>query len=865
MEARSETPTITRREDYAPPAWRIPDISLAFDLDAERTRVRAVLEVECAGEGPLVLDGDELDLKSVAVNGQVLGEDGYTLADGKLVIPLSGDAARVETIVEIAPAANTKLMGLYASGGNLCTQCEAEGFRRITFFPDRPDVLSRYSVELRADKVRYPVLLSNGNPVAAGDLPDGRHFARWDDPFPKPCYLFAVVAGDLRALEDSFETMSGRHVKLGIWVRAADVEKCRHAMQALKDSMRWDEVHYGREYDLDVFNIVAVDDFNFGAMENKGLNVFNSKYILADAETATDADFDAVAAVVAHEYFHNWTGNRITCRDWFQLSLKEGLTVFRDQSFSADMGSPAVKRIEDVRALRAAQFQEDAGPLAHPVRPESYIEISNFYTATVYNKGAEVIRMAATLLGPENYRKGTDLYFQRHDGEAATVEDWVKALEDGGGADFGQFRLWYSQAGTPTVTADLAYDAAKKAATLTLVQAVPDTPGQSKKAAMHIPLRIALFGRESGSLLGPEQLFQLRSASATMTFENVAEPPVLSINRGFSAPVTVETKRSAADFAFLSAHDDDPFARYEAMQQLMMDRLVDAVKNGSTDAAPLVEAVSRTLKNQALDHAFIGESILLPTETMVAERLGANVDPDAVHIAREGLRRALLEGVGRETWTALHASLSDGGGPYELTPDAKGRRRLKNVALGYLFADADDAAVAAAEAQYHAATNMTDRIAALGLLVDVDGPARERVLQDFYDRFKGDALVLDKWFTAQAMATGEDALEKAVALAAHPDFTIRNPNRFRALVGALAMNQFVFHRKDGAGYRFVADKLLEVDAINPQTAARFIAPFGRWRRMEDARAAMMRAELERIVGAPGVSRDTFEMASKSLV
>ncbi|MBB4633820.1 aminopeptidase N [Sphingosinicella soli] len=863
MEARSETPTITRREDYAPPAWRVPDISLAFALDEARTRVSAVLRVERAGSGPLVLDGDDLDLKSVSVDGRVLGEGDYTLANGNLTIPLTGDTATVETVVEIAPAANSKLMGLYASGGNLCTQCEAEGFRRVTFFPDRPDVLSRYSVELNADKARYPVLLSNGNPVAAGDLPDGRHFARWDDPFPKPCYLFAVVAGDLRALEDSFETMSGRHVKLAIWVRAADVEKCRHAMQALKDSMRWDEVHYGREYDLDVFNIVAVDDFNFGAMENKGLNIFNSKYILADAETATDADFDAVAAVVAHEYFHNWTGNRITCRDWFQLSLKEGLTVYRDQCFSADMGSPAVKRIEDVRALRAAQFQEDAGPLAHPVRPESYIEISNFYTATVYNKGAEVIRMAATLLGPENYRKGTDLYFERHDGEAATVEDWVKALEDGGGADFGQFRLWYSQAGTPTVTADLAYDPAAKSATLTLAQAVPDTPGQSQKAPMHIPLKIALFGRESGSLLGPEQLFQLRGASATMTFENVGEPPVLSINRSFSAPVNVETKRSAADFAFLSAHDDDPFARYEAMQQLMMDRLVDAVRSGGTDAAPLVEAVGRTLRNQALDHAFIGESILLPTETMIAERLVANVDPDAVHTAREGVRRALLEGVGRDTWSALYTSLSDGA--YDLSPGGKGGRRLKNVALGYLFSRPDEAAVAAAEAQYTAATNMTDRIAALGLLVDTDTAARERVLQDFYDRFKGDALVLDKWFTAQALGTSEGTFEHVVALAGHRDFTIRNPNRFRSLVGALAMNQFVFHRKDGAGYRFVADSLLEVDAINPQTAARFIAPFGRWRRMEDARAGMMRAELERIVGTPGVSRDTFEMASKSLV
>lgn len=862
MDARQTAPTITRREDYAPPAWRVPEIAIEFDLDAATTRVLARLTVARNGAGPLVLDGDELRLKSISLDGRPLGKSDYSLKAGKLTIPVEGDRAVVETLVEIAPEANSKLMGLYASGGILCTQCEAQGFRRITFFPDRPDVLSRYSVELRADKAHYPVLLSNGNPGARGDLPGGRHFARWDDPHPKPCYLFALVAGDLVALEDSFETMSGRLVRLGIWVRADDVEKCRHAMWALKAAMRWDEENYGREYDLDVFNIVAVSDFNFGAMENKGLNIFNSKYILADPETATDADFDAVAAVVAHEYFHNWTGNRVTCRDWFQLSLKEGLTVFRDQSFSADMSSAAVKRIEDVRALRAAQFPEDAGPLAHPVRPESYIEISNFYTSTVYNKGAEVIRMAATLMGPRAFRKGTDLYFKRHDGEAATVDDWVKALEDGGGVDLDQFRLWYSQAGTPTVTADVVYDAGAGSATLSLKQSLPETPEMKAKEAMHIPLRITLFGRESGSRLGEEQVFHLRGESASMTFENITEPPVLSINRGFSAPVTVETRRTAADFAFLSAHDDDPFARFEAMQQLMMDRLVEAVQTGATDASPLVEAVMRTLKNQALDHAFIGESIMLPSETLIAERLAANVDTDAVHVAREDLRKALLNGVGRQTWGELHASL--GCGAFALTPDAKGRRRLKNVALGYLFAEPDDAAIASAEAQYDAADNMTDRLAALSLLVDVDGRARTRVLQDFYVRFKDDALVLDKWFTAQALGTAGDIVERVGALTRHDDFTIRNPNRFRSLIGAFAANPAAFHRRDGAGFRLVADKLLEVDAINPQTAARFIAPFGRWRRMEEARAKLMRAELERIVGARGVSRDTYEMASKSL-
>jgi aminopeptidase N len=860
MDARETTTTI-RREDYRPPAWHVPSIVLGFDLDAQSTRVTARLAVERAGEGPLLLDGDALRLKSVAVDGRRLKAADYVLAGGRLSIPIAGDRAIVETVVDVVPAANTKLMGLYESGGILCTQCEAEGFRRITYFPDRPDVLSRYSVELRADKRRYPVLLSNGNPVASGDLGSGRHFARWDDPFPKPCYLFAIVAGDLVALRDSFVTRSGRNVDLGIWVRAGDIDRCHHAMSALKAAMRWDEEHYGREYDLDVFNIVAVSDFNFGAMENKGLNIFNSKYILADRETATDADFDAVAAVVAHEYFHNWTGNRVTCRDWFQLSLKEGLTVYRDQCFSADMGSAAVKRIEDVRALRASQFPEDAGPLAHPVRPDSYIEISNFYTATVYNKGAEVIRMAATLLGPDGYRRGTDLYFGRHDGQAVTVDDWVAALEDGGGIDLDQFRLWYAQAGTPVVTADLRHDPATRTATLTLSQTLPDTPGQTGKAPMHIPLRVALLGRESGGLLGPEQLFQLRGESASMSFADVDEPPVLSINRGFSAPVIVETKRTVADFAFLSAHDDDPFARYEAMQQLMMDRLLDWVTNGGTNAAPLVDAVARTLGNQSLDRAFIGEAVILPSETMIAERIGADVDPDAVHAARQGLRRALLDGFGRDAWRALYASL---GGAYDLSADGKGRRRLRNVALGYLMADGDAAAAALAETQYANADNMTDRLAALSLLADSSAAGREHVLADFHARFRDNALVIDKWFTAQALASGVDMVERVAALAAHANFSIRNPNRFRALVGAFASNQAAFHRKDGAGYRFVADQLLAVDAINPQTAARFIAPFGRWRRMEPRRAALMRAELERILAAPGLSRDTYEMASKSL-
>ncbi len=862
MEARQTTSAIIRREDYRPPTWQVPDVALRFDLDNACTTVHARLRVQRSGDGPLVLNGEDLRLKSISVDGKQLGEGDYVLGAETLTIPLATDNATIETVVEISPASNTKLMGLYSSGGNLCTQCEAEGFRRITFFPDRPDVLSRYTVELRADKERFPVLLANGNPGEAGDLDGGRHFARWTDPHPKPCYLFALVAGDLVALQDRFTTMSGRVVDLGIWVREGDLDKCHHAMWALKQSMRWDEKNYGREYDLDVFNIVAVSDFNFGAMENKGLNIFNSRYILADQETATDMDFDGVAGVVAHEYFHNWTGNRVTCRDWFQLSLKEGLTVYRDQSFSADQGSAAVQRIGDVRTLRAAQFPEDAGPLAHPVRPESYMEISNFYTATVYNKGAEVIRMAATLLGPEAYRKGTDLYFERHDGEAATVEDWVTALEDASGVDLTQFRLWYCQAGTPSVIARLDHDAKAARATLTLEQAIPETPGQADKAPMHIPLRVALFGKESGTQIGAEQLLELKSAAASYVFNDVAQAPILSINRGFSAPVNVETARSPQDFAFLSAHDDDPFARYEAMQQLMMGLLIDKARGKVIDPAPLVTAAERTLVDQSLDHAFIAEALVLPSETMIAERLARNVDPDAVHAARQHLRRVLLDGVGFDAWQAQHARMS--GGAFALDPDAKGRRRLRGVALGYLLAGDDMAAAELAARQYDEADNMTDRLTALSLLVDSSAPDRERVLEDFYRRFKDDALVIDKWFTAQALGSGEDMVEKVMALASHADFSIRNPNRFRSLIGAFTSNQASFHRADGAGYTFVADKLLEVDAINPQTAARFIAPFGRWRRMEERRASKMRAELERIVDSPDVSKDTLEMASKSL-
>jgi len=859
-------PAPVLRSDYRPPAWLVPTIRLEFDLDPARTLVKARLEVERnaaedAPGGPLRLDrGADMVPLSVAVDGRTLGETEWRIEDDQLVIELPGEAHVIETEVAIAPDQNTQLMGLYASGGLLCTQCEAQGFRRITFFLDRPDVLTRYTVRMTADKARFPVLLANGDLIGEGDAGGGRHWAEWRDPFPKPCYLFAMVAGDLRANRDSFTTMSGKEVQLGIWVHEKDLPRTHHAMAALKAAMAWDERVYGREYDLGIFNIVAVDDFNFGAMENKGLNIFNSRYILADPETATDADYDAIAGVVAHEYFHNWSGDRVTCRDWFQLSLKEGFTVFRDQEFSADQGSRAVKRIEDVRVLRAAQFPEDAGPLTHPIRPDSYLEISNFYTATVYNKGAEVIRMMHTMLGAEGFRRGADLYFERHDGEAATCEDFVAAMEDANGVDLSAFRLWYAQAGTPRVTASLTHEPGTARARLTLSQTVPPTPGQPEKRPMPIPLRLALFGERSGERLTEQRVHVLDSASDEILFEGMDERPVLSINRGFSAPVIVETDRTAADLAFLSGHDDDPFARFEAMQQLMVDTLIAAIEGRPADEAAVVDAVARTLDDDALDPAFVAEAVLLPTEAFLGDQL-AEVDPAAIRAARERLRRRLgreLEQKWRDAYAACAANR------YEYTPAAKSLRRLRTVSLGYLAAGGAEDAPKIALAQFDEADNMTDRYGALGVLANGDAPERETALAAFYDRYRGDPLVLDKWFTTQALSMRDDTAEAVERLAQHPDFTLANPNRLRSLVGAFAANQFAFHSPDGRGYRFVADMILAADRINPQTAARLVPPLGRWRRFEPKRAALMREQLERIVATPGLSKDVFEQASKSL-
>ncbi len=855
----SPTHVTIRREDYRSPDWLVPEIRLEFDLDLERTRVRATLEVVRNGEHdrPLRLDGDELELISVRVDGEPAD---HRTENGELIIEIGADRATVETEVDIRPAANTKLAGLYASGGMLCTQCEAEGFRRITFFPDRPDVLSTYRVRMEGDAHRFPVLLSNGNRVAAGESAEGRHWAEWEDPFPKPCYLFALVAGDLKANRDGFTTMSGRKIDLAIWVREADLSRTQHAMDSLKLAMAWDEKVYGREYDLDQFNIVAVSDFNMGAMENKSHNLFNSAYVLADQETATDADFDNIARVVAHEYFHNWSGDRVTCRDWFQLSLKEGFTVFRDQSFGADVGSPAVKRIEDVRVLRAVQFPEDQGPLAHPVRPDSYIEISNFYTATVYNKGAEVIRMFHTLLGPEKFRAGTDLYFDRNDGKAATCDDFVAALEDGSGVDLEPFKIWYSQAGTPKVRARLEHDPGAKTATLQLEQHVDATPGQPVKKPMPIPLRTALIGSETGHEICAERLIVLDQPRQTVTFENVTEQPLLSINRNFSAPVMVDADRPSAELERLAEADTDPFARYEAMQELMMRALVAGARGDEVDSGPVLRAIGATLKSNSLDPAFKAEAILLPSESLIADRLDV-VDPDAVHESRDRLRSAIGSAFHDELLAAHRSGAVSGA---DLSPEAKGIRRLRTVALGLLAAAGVDEAAKLAKAQFDASDNMTDRQGALGVLVSTQAPERQAALDAFYARFHDDPLVLDKWFALQAAAQRPDTVDQVLRLAGHPDFVITNPNRLRSLAGTFGANHWAFHSADGRGYTFLADMIVAADKLNPQVAARLVPPLGRWRRFEPKRATLMREALDRIAAAPGLSKDVYEQVTKSL-
>ncbi|MGE5952116.1 MAG: aminopeptidase N [Qipengyuania vulgaris] len=859
-----KAPPEIRREDYTPFPWLVPTTHIDFELGLEKTRVTTTLKVvrnPDADPSPSIrLNGDGLELVSLKCDD---GDcTGHAIDGDDLVVTLENDSHTIEIVTEIDPSANSQLMGLYASNGMLCTQCESEGFRRITFFPDRPDVLSTYTVRMRGPKKDFPVLLSNGNKVDTGE--DGEfHWAEWHDPWPKPSYLFALVAGDLVARSDSFTTMNGREVELNVWVRDGDLERTEHAMESLKRSMKWDEEVFGREYDLDLFNIVAVSDFNMGAMENKGLNVFNTKYVLADPETATDGDYDGVEGVIGHEYFHNWSGNRITCRDWFQLSLKEGFTVLRDQLFSQDMGSEPVKRIEDVRVLRGVQFPEDSGPLAHPIRPDSYREISNFYTSTVYNKGAEVIRMMRTIAGEEAFRIGTDTYFERHDGEAATCEDFVKSIEDGTGLDLTQFRLWYSQAGTPKVTVDLALDGDE--AVLTLSQVVPDTPGQTGKKPMPIPLKIALFDRTSGSHAG-EELIVLDKASDTFRFGGFAEKPVLSINRSFSAPVTIQRDIPGEDLVFLAAKDDDPFARYEAMQDLMVGHLVPAAKGELTDAdreagrKDIVGALKAVIEDGSLDDLMRGELLSMPSQTYISEQIEA-ADPGRIFDEREALKAHIGSALKDELHRLYERAEKV---PYSMSAEAKGARKLKTLILVYAAASDPAKAAELAAHQYENADNMTDRQGALMVLTGIDSAERTGKLIDFYNRYEGNALVIDKWFSLQAMSLHPQVIEHVKLLAEHEDFTMKNPNRVRSLYMAFAANPHGFHAASGEGYKMIADLILELDPINAQTAARFVPALGRWRKIEPGRSALMREQLERIAAAPKLSRDTFEQVTRSL-
>jgi aminopeptidase N len=867
-------PQATRRADYRPPAFLIDTVELEFRLDPEATLVRARLGFRRNGPGEFRLDGDGLTLLEAKLDGVALAEGRARLgADGSLTIADAPEAGLLETLVRIAPEKNTELSGLYTSGGNFYTQCEAEGFRRITFFPDRPDVMARYTVTLHAERARCPVLLSNGNPAEAGHGEDGTHWVRWVDPHPKPSYLFALVAGDLVDVRDSFVTKSGRRVALNIWVRRGDEDRCGHAMDSLIRSMTWDEEVFGLEYDLDVFNIAAVSDFNMGAMENKGLNVFNTKYVLAKPETATDGDYQGIETVIAHEYFHNWTGNRVTCRDWFQLSLKEGLTVFRDQEFSADQGSRAVKRIRDVRGLRAAQFPEDAGPMAHPVRPDSYIEIDNFYTPTVYQKGAEVVRLIHTRIGAAAFRRGMDLYIARCDNQAVTIEDFVAAMQEASGVDLSSFMGWYDQAGTPELTAEDRYEKEARRWVLTLRQQTPPTPGQAGKHPVPIPVAMGLLdagGREVATRLAGEneakpgtRVLLLEEGEQEFVFEDVDGPPVPSLLRGFSAPVKL--KGVAPDrLRFLAVHDTDPFVRWESGLQYaagLMLQMVAAHLRGEAlgfDAA-LEEAVRSTLRGAEADPAFAAEALALPGEGFVADQMEV-AEPAAVHTVREHLRREIGRRCGdvlRETYGALADA-----GEYRVDGRSIGRRALRNSCLAYLVAAGD---VGLAEAQYRDAGNMTDRLAALSLLADAEGPARERPLADFHARWRGDDLVLDKWFSIQAMSSRTDSMEAVRALYGHADFDLRNPNRARSLVGAFAAgNPLHFHREDGEGYRFLADAVIALDPINGSIAARMVGPLGQWRRQAPARAALMRRELQRVLAVPKLSKGTFEKASKGL-
>ncbi|ESX51935.1 aminopeptidase N [Mesorhizobium sp. C416B] len=877
---RTDTGQVFKLEDYRPNDFSIPQTGLTFRLSPDATRVTAVLTIErrdgAAAWTSLVLDGDGLVLKRIAIDGRELAPAEYLATPDQLTILRPPPRFQLLLETEIAPASNEALMGLYRSSNVYCTQCEAEGFRRISYFLDRPDILSVYTVRIEARLDEAPLLLSNGNPVESGALADGWHFAVWDDPFPKPSYLFALVAGNLGKVADSFVTMSGREVELGIYVEPGKEGLAGYAMDALKRSMQWDEQAFGREYDLDVFNIVAVSDFNMGAMENKGLNIFNDKYVLADRETATDADFANIEAIIAHEYFHNWTGNRITCRDWFQLCLKEGLTVFRDHEFSADQRSRAVKRIAEVRTLRAHQFPEDQGPLAHPVRPRRYREINNFYTATVYEKGSEVVRMIRTILGPDTFRAGMDLYFERHDGEAATIEDFLKVFEDASGRDLSQFALWYHQAGTPNLTVSSTHNPATREFTLEIEQSVPPTPSESRKRLMHIPLAFGLVGAGGepvayGGVEGAaveDGVIHIRKRRHMVRFSGVAERPAVSLNRGFSAPITLSVEQKADDQFFLAGHDSDAFARWQAFNTLLTDALIAAFRQILGGAKPAFTArltglAGKIAGDETLEPAYRALALSLPGEADIARDIGRNIDPDAIFAAREALALAIAR-ANQQTFTDLYGRLADDG-PFSPDAASAGRRALRNILLDYLSLLPKGAALAARH--FEVATNMTDRAAALTVLAHRhDGsPEAIKALADFEARYGADPLVMDKWFQIQASVPGPRTVDTVRELTGHAAFSMANPNRVRSLVGTFASaNQTGFHRADGEGYRFFTQTVLEVEKRNPQVAARLATALRSWRSLEPGRQAKAREALLAIAGAENLSADLRDIVERTL-
>ncbi|MFZ4534787.1 aminopeptidase N [Propionivibrio sp.] len=860
-------------KDYTPPAWRVNTVHLDVDIRPEGTLVMAALNVmrnpAVSGDHALVLDGADLETLSVKVDGQLLSADAYSLSANRLVLNDLPENFTLETRVRIQPDRNTQLSGLFRSRDGFFTQCEPQGFRRITWFLDRPDVMACYTVTIHADKAAFPFLLSNGNPVGSGDEPEGRHYATWEDPFKKPSYLFALVAGKLDVLRDTYRTLSGREVQLAIYVEPGKLDQCAHAMAALKKSMHWDEQRFGLECDLDHYMIVAVGDFNMGAMENKGLNIFNTKYVLARADVATDVDFENIDRVVAHEYFHNWTGNRVTCRDWFQLSLKEGLTVFRDQEFGADTHSRETARIREVRGLRAAQFPEDAGPMAHPVRPASYLEINNFYTSTVYEKGAEVVRMIQTLIGKDKFRSGMDLYFARHDGQAVTCDDFVAAMGDAAGFDFSQFMTWYSQPGTPKVTARGDYNAAERRYTLMLTQASAASPGPAGKAPCLIPVAIGLVGPDGGDLdLGQGVstcVLHLTEPEQTFVFENVAVAPVPSLLRNFSAPVVLECAYSEAELAHLLAHDSDPFNRWEAGQRLfgqLIRRAVVSLARGESAEWPasVLDAARKVLVGTG-DPAFIAEALTLPGEATLAEQMEV-VDPESLHNARTALARYLAKGLEGE-FARLYAALAPTGAYQPETSEAA-RRRLRNLCLGYLNELDSSEYRALARLQFDSADNMTDQFAALAVLANAPGPEGEAVLEAFYSRWQHEALVVDKWLAVQAGSRLPNTLARVESLTRHPAFDLRNPNKVYSLIRTFGANHRHFHAGDGGGYRFLAGQIAALDPVNPQVASRLARCFDRWKRFDAVHQSHAQAALESIRQQPGLSRDVFEVVNKAL-